>query len=89
MTEGQVVLGDGESDRHHATEDPAEGTSGGAQSVTAPIPSAKTARASVSTQGQTAPGDADSILTVSPSSSARRSTPSGCRRALRAGPSRR
>ena len=31
MTEGQVVLGDGEHGRHRAAEDPAEGTSGGAQ----------------------------------------------------------
>jgi hypothetical protein len=38
MTEGQVVLGDGESGRHHATADPAEGTSGGAQSVTGAHP---------------------------------------------------
>jgi hypothetical protein len=33
MTEGQVVLGDGEGGRHRAAENPAEGTSGGAQSV--------------------------------------------------------
>ena len=33
MTEGQVVLGGGESGRHQATDDPAEATSGGAQSV--------------------------------------------------------
>ena len=33
MTEGQVVLGSGETGRHRATDDPAEGTSGGAQSV--------------------------------------------------------
>jgi hypothetical protein len=33
MTEGQVVLGDGGSGRHRAGDDPAEGTSGGAQSV--------------------------------------------------------
>jgi hypothetical protein len=32
MTEGQVVLGDGEAGRHRAPEDPAEGSSGGAQS---------------------------------------------------------
>jgi hypothetical protein len=32
MTEGQVVLGDGEHGRHRALVDPAEGTSGGAQS---------------------------------------------------------
>jgi hypothetical protein len=31
MTEGQVVLGEGEHGRHRATGDPAEGTSGGAQ----------------------------------------------------------
>jgi hypothetical protein len=31
MTEGQVVLGDGEAGRHRATSDPAEGTAGGAQ----------------------------------------------------------
>lgn len=37
MTEGQVVLGEGEGEgehgRHRAPENPAEGTSGGAQSV--------------------------------------------------------
>jgi hypothetical protein len=38
MTEGQVVLGDGASDRHRATDDPAEGSSGGAQSVTGARP---------------------------------------------------
>ena len=32
MTEGQVVPGDGEQGRHRALDDPAEGTSGGAQS---------------------------------------------------------
>ena len=38
MTEGQVVLGDGESGRDRATSDPAEGTSGGAQAVTGARP---------------------------------------------------
>ena len=33
MTEGQVVLGADESGRHRTADDPAEGTSGGAQSV--------------------------------------------------------
>jgi hypothetical protein len=33
MTEGQVVLGEGEQGRHRAPVDPAVGTSGGAQSV--------------------------------------------------------
>jgi len=33
MTEGQVVLGSGETGRHRAADGPAEGTSGGAQSV--------------------------------------------------------
>jgi hypothetical protein len=33
MTEGQVVLGEGEHGRHRAPDNPAEGTSGGAQSV--------------------------------------------------------
>jgi hypothetical protein len=33
MTEGQVVLGAGEGGRHRTADDPAEGTSGGAQSV--------------------------------------------------------
>ena len=33
MTEGQVVLDDGESGRHRGADDPTEGTSGGAQSV--------------------------------------------------------
>jgi hypothetical protein len=33
MTEGQVVLGDGESGRHQATDDPEAGSSGAAQSV--------------------------------------------------------
>jgi hypothetical protein len=32
MTEGQVVLGEGQHGRHRAPEDPAGGTSGGAQS---------------------------------------------------------
>jgi hypothetical protein len=33
MTEGQVVLGDGESGPHRATDDPEAGSSGAAQSV--------------------------------------------------------
>ena len=33
MTEGQVVLGEGEPGRHRPPDDLAEGTSGGAQSV--------------------------------------------------------
>jgi len=33
MTEGQVVLGAGEGGRRRAADDPAEGTSGGAQSA--------------------------------------------------------
>jgi hypothetical protein len=33
MTEGQVVLGEGEGGRHRPADDPAAGTSGGAQSV--------------------------------------------------------